>query len=65
MCDVGAAHIAFDVEDLRAVVDASLRNGATLMGEMLEITGGPNRGGRVAYVRDPDGVTMEFIQRGG
>ena len=63
--DVGAAHIAFDVEDLRAVVDASLQNGATLMGEMLEITGGPNRGGRVAYVRDPDGVTMEFIQRGG
>ena len=65
VCDVGAAHIAFDVEDLQAVVDASLRNGAALMGEILEITGGPNRGGRVAYVRDPDGVTMEFIQRGG
>jgi len=64
VCDVGAAHIAFDVEDLQAVVGPSLRNGVELMGEILEITGGPNKGGQVAYMRDPDGVTMEFIQRG-
>lgn len=64
VCDVGAAHIAFDVEDVEVVVTLGVQYGAKLMGEVLEITGGPNKGGRVAYMRDPDGVTMEFIQRG-
>ena len=64
VCDIGAAHIAFDVEDVRAVVDLASQHGANLMGTTLEITGGPNKGGRVAYMRDPDGVTMEFIQQG-
>ncbi len=63
VCDVGAAHIAFDVEDVEALVTRGAQYGAKLMGEVLEITSGPNKGGRAVYMRDPDGVTMEFIQR--
>ena len=64
VCDVGAAHIAFDVEDVQAVIDLAAQHGAQLMGNVLDVTGGPNKGARAAYIRDPDGVTMEFLQRG-
>ena len=54
---------SFDVEDVEALVTRGAQYGAKLMGEVLEITSGPNKGGRAVYMRDPDGVTMEFIQR--
>ena len=64
VCDVGAAHIAFDVEDVQAVIDRGAQYGVQLMGNVLDVTGGPNKGARAAYLRDSDGVTMEFLQRG-
>lgn len=62
LCDSGAAHIAFDVDNVQAVVDEAASYGVHLLGEVIEVTAGPNQGARAAYLRDPDGITMEFLQ---
>lgn len=62
LCDVGAAHIAFDVADMEAALDVAGTHGFTLAGEVVKIDAGPNAGRRVAYVRDGDGTTFEFLE---
>jgi len=62
-CDVGFAHVAFDVDDIDAAVAAAGEHGVHVIGEIAVIDQGPNAGGRVAYLRDQDGVTVEFIQK--
>lgn len=62
-CDVGFSHIAFDVADIDAAIAAAAVHGVTLMGRVHEVDQGPNRGRRVAYLRSPDGFTLEFIGR--
>jgi len=62
-CDVGFAHVAFDVDDIDAAVAAAGEHGVHVIGEIAVIDQGPNAGGRVAYLRDRDGVTVEFIQK--
>ncbi len=64
-CDVGFAHVAFDVDDIDAAVAACEPFDVTVTGEVATIDQGPNAGGRVAYLRDPDGVCIEFIQKPG
>jgi len=62
-CDVGFAHLAYDVDDLDAALAALARHGATPAGEVAVIDQGPNAGARIVYVRDPDGITLELIER--
>jgi catechol 2,3-dioxygenase-like lactoylglutathione lyase family enzyme len=31
--------------------------------EIVTVDQGPNKGGRVVYLRDADGITFEFIQK--
>ena len=62
-CDVGFAHVAFDVDDMDAAVATAAEHGVNVIGEIAVIDQGPNTGGRVAYLRDWDGVTVEFIQK--
>jgi catechol 2,3-dioxygenase-like lactoylglutathione lyase family enzyme len=62
-CDVGFAHVAYDVDDIDAAIEAAASHDVHLIGEVAVIDQGPNAGGRVAYLRDPDGVTIEFIQK--
>ena len=50
-CDAGFAHMAFDVDDVDAAIAPP-----------VPINDGPNKGRRVVYLRDPDGVTIEFIE---
>ena len=45
VCDVGAAHIAFDVEDVQAVVDLGSQHGANLMGLCWKSPAVPTRAG--------------------
>ena len=59
-CDMGFAHIAFDVDDIDAAIAASKPHGVVPIGAPVAIDKGPNKGGRVAYLRDPDDVTIEF-----
>jgi catechol 2,3-dioxygenase-like lactoylglutathione lyase family enzyme len=63
LCDAGAAHLALDVPDVGAAVEAAARYGFTLVGEVIAIDDGPNKGREVCYLQDRDGVTIEFIGR--
>jgi catechol 2,3-dioxygenase-like lactoylglutathione lyase family enzyme len=61
-CDVGSVHVALLVEDLDAVLARIAASGWKAAGKPQTLTAGPNAGKRVVYVRDPDGVTIEFMQ---
>lgn len=62
-CDAGFAHLAFDVHGLDALVRRAAVHGFAPMGEVITVTGGPNRGGRAVYLRDADGVAIELIEQ--
>ena len=61
-CDVGSVHVAFTVDDLDAVVNTIAASGWKAAGKPQTLQAGPNAGRRVVYVRDPDGITIEFMQ---
>ena len=62
-CDTGFAHIAYDVDDVDAAVAAAARYGVVPVGNVASVDKGPNAGKKAVYLRDPDGVTIEFIGR--
>jgi len=62
-CDTGFAHIAIDVDNIDAALAASAPHGVQPLGAPQDLVHGPNKGGRVVYTRDADGVTVEFIQK--
>ena len=61
LCDTGSAHVGLDVDDIEAAVAAAAGHGFHLVGEIINIDAGPNAGRRVAYTRDADGITVEFL----
>ena len=62
-CDVGFAHVAYDVDDIDAAIAAASFHDVKPIGPVTAIDQGPNQGSRVAYLRDPDGITIEFIEK--
>jgi catechol 2,3-dioxygenase-like lactoylglutathione lyase family enzyme len=62
-CDTGFAHVAFDVDDIDAVLEAARHAGVEPLSPPQQLEHGPNKGGKVVYTRDPDGITIEFIQK--
>lgn len=60
-CDTGFAHVAFDVDDVDAAVAAAAKHGVMPINPPVAINAGPNQGRKVVYLRDWDGVTVEFI----
>ncbi len=61
-CDVGSVHIALLVDDLEAVLEQIAASAWKAAGQPQTLRAGPNAGKRVVYVRDPDGITIEFMQ---
>lgn len=61
-CDTGFSHVAFNVDDAEAAVAAVARYGANPICAPVTIDQGPNKGRKVVYVRDWDGITFEFIE---
>ncbi len=61
LCDAGAAHIAFDVDDVPAAVAGAKAHGFRPVGEIIVIDDGPNRGRQVVYLKGPDNFVVEFI----
>jgi len=61
-CDTGFAHMAFDVDDVDAAIAAAKKHRVEPIAPPVPINDGPNKGRRVVYLRDPDGVTIEFIE---
>jgi len=50
-------HLAYEVEDIYAACERLLQGGVTI--------NRPPRDGRMAFVRSPDGVSIELLQKGG
>jgi catechol 2,3-dioxygenase-like lactoylglutathione lyase family enzyme len=61
-CDVGSVHVAFNVDNLDAVLQKIAASGWKAAGKPQTLAVGPNAGKRVVYVRDPDGTTIEFME---
>lgn len=49
-------HLAYEVEDIYAICERLQRGGVTI--------NRPPRDGRMAFVRSPDGISIELLQRG-
>ena len=63
--NVGSAHIAYNVNDLKGMYEALAPKGVRFVSEPVPVTQGPNTGGFVVYIEDPDGNTLELIERPG
>jgi catechol 2,3-dioxygenase-like lactoylglutathione lyase family enzyme len=63
-CDTGFAHVAFNVDDADAAVAEVARFGVKPIAPPVTIDQGPNKGRKVCYLRDWDGVTIELIEVG-
>jgi methylmalonyl-CoA/ethylmalonyl-CoA epimerase len=60
----GATHLALRVDDVDAVCARLAAAGVTVPGHPTTITAaGPWNGARCVYVEDPDGRTVELVQR--
>lgn len=58
----GVSHLCLRVDNLGAAY-ASLRDqGVPFKAEPVAITSGPNQGGVVVYLYDPDGYTLELFE---
>ena len=58
----GTAHIGFAVTGLDELYAHLLERGVTSISEPVTPTIGPNKGGRVVYLLDPDGIRVELTQ---
>lgn len=60
--NVGNGHLCFLVEDLHAEFRRLSPRVAFRSSAPIEITAGANKGGWGAYLRDPDGITIQMLQ---
>jgi catechol 2,3-dioxygenase-like lactoylglutathione lyase family enzyme len=60
--DIGAAHVAFHVEDIAATYDELIAKGVEFNSPPNTVDDGPLAGWRWAYFKDPDGHTMELVE---
>jgi catechol 2,3-dioxygenase-like lactoylglutathione lyase family enzyme len=60
-CDVGSAHLAFSVSNLDEMLSRVEAAGWKRLGVPQTIPAGPRTGVQVAYVRGPEGHTIEFF----
>lgn len=61
----GNVHICLQVDDMERAHAHAVACGARPVSDApIQVLHGPRAGTRVAYVRDPDGVTIELLQPG-
>ena len=61
--NVGNAHLCLETDDLARDYDRVKATGAVFRSAApIDITFGPFKGGKAAYLRDPDGISIELIQ---
>lgn len=62
----GNVHVCLQVEDMTAAHAHAVACGARPVGDApIEVAAGPRAGTRIAYLKDPDGVTIELHQPAG
>ena len=64
-CDTGFAHLAFEVDDVDAVLEAIQTAGFVAVNPPEIPLAGPRKGGKVVYTRNLDGLVLEFQQSPG
>jgi catechol 2,3-dioxygenase-like lactoylglutathione lyase family enzyme len=62
-CDVGSVHLALYVENMDAALARVAEAGWIPVAEPQSVEDGERKGMRLIYLRGPDGVTIEFMQR--
>ncbi len=62
--DVGASHIAFGVDDIHSLFQTLSAQGIEFYSEPNPIEDGDFKGGFWVYAKDPDGISVEFLQPG-
>lgn len=60
--NVGTVHLCVKVDDLMGMYERMSAAGVEFVNPPIEPTAGPNVGGLVVYLKDPDGVRIELIQ---
>ena len=60
--NIGSAHVCFITGDFDGIVGRLGEWGGKLAGKICSVPAGANRGKRVAYVKDPDGNTLEILE---
>ena len=61
-CDLGAGHVALEVEDVEQACLRLAAAGMRFLGKPLHVEDGPAAGWVVAYGLDPDGNRIELLQ---
>jgi catechol 2,3-dioxygenase-like lactoylglutathione lyase family enzyme len=61
-CDIGYAHLAFEVESIERMAVAVRAAGYELFSEPQVVPAGPRKGGLNVYARGPDGIVIELQQ---
>ena len=61
-CDPGFMDVSFKVENLDDVVASIKTHGFEPLSPIQTVPEGPEKGLRVIYARDPDGVVLEFME---
>jgi catechol 2,3-dioxygenase-like lactoylglutathione lyase family enzyme len=61
-CDPGSSHLSLVTDDLPALYQRLHAKGVHFVSEPVLIDSGPNCGGYGVYVRDPNGILLEFFQ---
>ena len=62
-CDTGFAHVAYDVDNVDAAIMTARNYMFEPLGDPITIDKGPNTGSRVVYLRNTDGISIEFIEK--
>lgn len=62
-CNPGSAHICFLVDDIHSAFETLGARGVRFKSDPVAILTGVNRGGYAVYFLDPDGNSLELVQR--
>jgi catechol 2,3-dioxygenase-like lactoylglutathione lyase family enzyme len=60
--DIGCMEFCMDVSDLETAVEDAKRKGVPIYLQPCEVDMGSGSKGKVAYIRDPDGTIVEFVE---
>ena len=61
--NIGVAHIAFEVDDIQKMYDDLAAKGVEFNHPPIWVEAGVLKGWGICYLKGPDGITLEFMQR--
>lgn len=62
-CNFGVAHIAFEVDDIQKMYDDFTAKGIEFNYPPIWVEAGDLKGWGICYMKGPDGITLELMQR--